>query len=236
VRAAGLPSTGPQSTRGCSRVSPGCEHCYAERMAHRFSGEGQPYEGLTRSSRTGPKWTGAVQTIDELLSEPLRWREPRLVFVSSMSDLFHERVPDELIERVFYVMTQASGHTAGGHPRFAASPRHRARFCRPQPLLRHRTYVFCELLTCYLQPARVWNDGPACRTPRERAAFELLNQLFAPRADVPWAKGTPLKLAHRRCLEARIRGPERAARQRRACLRRVARRELRRHALAPDLT
>src|SRR5687768_7927310 len=89
--------------RGCSRISPGCEHCYAERMAHRFSGSGQPYEGLTRSSKTGPKWTGAVNAIEDLLSEPLRWRDPRLVFVNSMSDLFHERVSDQFIESVFAV-------------------------------------------------------------------------------------------------------------------------------------
>jgi protein gp37 len=97
--------------RGCSRISPGCVHCYAERMAHRFSGEGQPYEGLTRSSLTGPRWTGEIETINDLLGEPHRWREPRLVFVNSMSDLFHERVPDSFIRRVFDVMASVPRHT-----------------------------------------------------------------------------------------------------------------------------
>ena len=90
--------------RGCSPVSRGCERCYAMRMAHRFSGEGGAYEGLTRLTKHGPKWTGEVRCIPELLDAPLRWRKPRRVFVNSMSDLWHEGVPDEFLDRVFAVM------------------------------------------------------------------------------------------------------------------------------------
>lgn len=97
--------------RGCARISPGCEHCYAERMAHRFSGAGMPYEGLTRPSRRGPKWTGRVKLVHHAIREPLSWRQPRLVFVNSMSDLFHDDVPDEFIESVFDTMKRASKHT-----------------------------------------------------------------------------------------------------------------------------
>ncbi|MBX3246039.1 MAG: phage Gp37/Gp68 family protein [Myxococcales bacterium] len=97
--------------RGCSRVSPGCEHCYAERMAHRFSGEGGAYEGLTRLGRKGPRWTGRVSLIEESLAEPLHWRRPRLVFVNSMSDLFHDRVPASFIGKVFETMRRAHWHT-----------------------------------------------------------------------------------------------------------------------------
>lgn len=98
--------------RGCSRVSPGCENCYAERMAHRFSGEGFPYEGLTRNSKSGePRWTGRLLTVPEALGEPLRWKRPRMVFVNSMSDLFHERVPVEFVKRVFATMQAAHWHT-----------------------------------------------------------------------------------------------------------------------------
>jgi len=97
--------------RGCARVSPGCEHCYAERMAHRFSGEGRPYEGLTVLGKKGPRWTGRVRLVEKALDEPLRWRRPRLVFVNSMSDLFHERVPLDFIERVFATMRTAEQHT-----------------------------------------------------------------------------------------------------------------------------
>lgn len=97
--------------RGCSRISPGCERCYAERIAHRFSGPGQPYEGLTRASRTGPRWSGRLRLVDGAIDAPLRWRRPRLVFVNSMSDLFHEQVPASFIERVFDTMERARWHT-----------------------------------------------------------------------------------------------------------------------------
>ena len=97
--------------RGCRRVSPGCEHCYAERLAHRFSGPGGAYEGLTRLGKNGPLWTGKVQLVASSLGEPLRWRRPRLVFVNSMSDLFHEDVPLAYIKQVFDVMRQAERHT-----------------------------------------------------------------------------------------------------------------------------
>lgn len=93
--------------RGCEVVSPGCVNCYAMRQAHRFSAEGQPYEGLTKIGGRGPIWTGEVRTVPEMLAEPLRWKKPRRVFVNSMSDLFHEAVPDQFIAEVFGVMAVA---------------------------------------------------------------------------------------------------------------------------------
>jgi len=83
------------SVRGCSRVSEGCRHCYAERTAARFSGPGQPYEGLAVMGSDGPHWTGKVRLVEELLDWPLRRRKPLRIFVNSMSDLFHESVPDD---------------------------------------------------------------------------------------------------------------------------------------------
>lgn len=90
--------------RGCSLVSAGCTNCYAMKQAHRFSGIGQAYEGLTRLTRRGPVWTGKVRLIEEHLKDPLRWKKPRRIFVNSMSDLFHESLSDESIDRVFAVM------------------------------------------------------------------------------------------------------------------------------------
>lgn len=101
--------------RGCSRVSEGCRNCYAERIATRFSHPGAPYHGFAdvprRHSETGRAttgvrghWTGRVELIPSKLEEPLRWRKPRRVFVNSMSDLFHESMPDESIDQVFAVM------------------------------------------------------------------------------------------------------------------------------------
>lgn len=97
--------------RGCSRVSPGCQTCYAERMAHRFSSPGMPYERLTRSSANGPRWTGRLRIVADAIEEPLRWRRPRLVFVNSMSDLFHEGLRDDVIKEVFETMERAHWHT-----------------------------------------------------------------------------------------------------------------------------
>ena len=93
--------------RGCTRVSEGCRFCYAERVASRFSGEGLPYEGLTKRG----KWNGEVMLAEHLLDEPRKWKKGKLIFVNSMSDLFHEKVPFEYIERVFDVMRETPQHT-----------------------------------------------------------------------------------------------------------------------------
>jgi protein gp37 len=87
--------------RGCTKISPGCKHCYAETFAERFRGvPGHPYaQGFD------------LRLVPEKLAEPLRWSSPKTVFVNSMSDLFHEGVPDEYIEQVVRVMERASWHT-----------------------------------------------------------------------------------------------------------------------------
>ena len=86
---------------GCTKVSPGCAHCYAETFAERFRGvPGHPYEqGFD------------LKLWPDRLGLPLKWRRPRLVFVNSMSDLFHEDVPDAFIAEVFDVMQLANQHT-----------------------------------------------------------------------------------------------------------------------------
>lgn len=99
--------------RGCSRVSAGCQSCYAERIAARFggtdprTGKQMPYAGLT--DRHG-RWNGRVSLVEEHLTDPLRWKKPRRIFVNSMSDLFHENVRDEWIDQIFAVMALASQH------------------------------------------------------------------------------------------------------------------------------
>ena len=96
--------------RGCSRVSPGCEKCYAERMAHRFSKKGLPYEGLTKKTSKGPRWSGKIKLVTQDLRKPLSWKKPQYIFVNSMSDLFHEKVPLEYILEVFDIMREAHWH------------------------------------------------------------------------------------------------------------------------------
>jgi protein gp37 len=88
---------------GCSKVSPGCAHCYAETLSHRFG-------------RTSKPWTpeNAEENVvlhEERLQQPARWRRPRMIFVNSMSDLFHELVPPVLVGSVFDVMRQNERHT-----------------------------------------------------------------------------------------------------------------------------
>ncbi len=94
--------------RGCSRVSEGCKNCYAEKVANRFKGPGKPYEGLIAS---GGQWNGKITVVDHLMDQPLRWKKPRRIFVNSMSDLFHENVPEHTIDSIFAVMAMANQHT-----------------------------------------------------------------------------------------------------------------------------
>ena len=80
------------------------------KQAHRFSGPGGAYEGLTKITNGGPVWTGDIRLIPEKLQEPLRWKKPARIFVNSMSDLFHEGVPDHFIGWVFGVMKGSPRH------------------------------------------------------------------------------------------------------------------------------
>lgn len=86
---------------GCNKVSPGCKNCYAERLAQRLQAMG--VEKYAEGFR--------LTLHEHLLEEPLTWKEPRVVFVNSMSDMFHENVPLAFIQRAFDVMRKAAQHT-----------------------------------------------------------------------------------------------------------------------------
>ena len=86
---------------GCTKISPGCKNCYAHRMAHRLHAMGQPRYRNNFDVTLHP----------DLLEQPLRWAQPRKIFVNSMSDLFHPDVPAEFIQAAFDVMGQAYWHT-----------------------------------------------------------------------------------------------------------------------------
>jgi protein gp37 len=86
---------------GCTKISPGCKHCYAERMAKRLHAMGQP------NYRHGFQ----VSLHEHMLELPLGWKKPQRIFVNSMSDLFHDKIPEAYIQRVFDVMRRAPQHT-----------------------------------------------------------------------------------------------------------------------------
>lgn len=101
-----------QPVVGCTRVSPGCDNCYAISTVHRF----RKADGLTKlrpksATRPGLDWTGKVLQQPDSLELPLRWKKPRRIFVCSQADLFHERNPFEFISAVFGVMQACRQHT-----------------------------------------------------------------------------------------------------------------------------
>jgi protein gp37 len=106
---------------GCTKVSAGCKHCYAERMAHRLASialaareqganPGRAANYLHVVNARG-RWNNRVYLDYAAIEDPLGWRGPRTIFVNSMSDLFHEEVPFEFIRRVFEVMNRCPRHT-----------------------------------------------------------------------------------------------------------------------------
>ena len=85
---------------GCTKISPGCKHCYAERISLRLQAIG------------APKYSNgfALTLHEDTLDVPLRWKRPRMIFVNSMSDVFHKDVPEDYIHRIFQVMARAERH------------------------------------------------------------------------------------------------------------------------------
>lgn len=101
--------------KGCSMARGselgGCERCYACRLAAtRLGGPGQPYEGLARVTRSGPRWTGEVRFVPEHLEDPLKWQAPSRIFTASMSDPHHEHVPWEWLDQIAAVIQLSHWH------------------------------------------------------------------------------------------------------------------------------
>jgi protein gp37 len=97
-------------TTGCDRTSPGCDHCYALTMARRLKAMGNPkYQADGDPATSGPGF--GITAHPEQLALPYGWKTPRTIFVNSMSDLFHPKIPDDFIEKVFEVMKDTPRHT-----------------------------------------------------------------------------------------------------------------------------
>lgn len=103
--------------RGCSRVSKGCVNCYAERQALRFAGRvneqqgAGPFAGFVQITNGHPQWTGKVQIVEKHVADPLRWLDPQMIFVNSMSDLWHEKLSLDDDADIYAVMAAANWHT-----------------------------------------------------------------------------------------------------------------------------
>lgn len=132
--------------RGCTMVSPGCTNCYAMAVAARFSGldprtgKPLPYHGLAKMTEKGPRWTNQVRLVPEHLRDPIKWKKPLMIFVNSMSDLFHEKLEFHEIDGIFDVMVQAPWHTyqiltkrASRMREYFASTGNRAEYLKKHP-------------------------------------------------------------------------------------------------------
>src|SRR5690606_31101365 len=99
--------------RGCTRVSPGCDRCYAVTMAHRFNQPGFWGEGLTRiRNKDGAiDWSGNITVDESKFRLPRKWKQPRRIFVCSTSDLFHHAIDRSVVDRIFDVMRGCERHT-----------------------------------------------------------------------------------------------------------------------------
>lgn len=95
---------------GCRRVTEGCRNCYAERLTGTRLKHNEWYAGLTKDTPDGPRWTGEWRLNEPHLDDPLRWRDPRWIFVCDRGDLFYEPVPFPVIRRVVDVMREAHWH------------------------------------------------------------------------------------------------------------------------------
>lgn len=162
--------------RGCTRVSEGCRFCYAERVADRFSGAGQPYEGLTTRGKDGrPRWNNEIMLVPHMLKKPLSWKQPRRIFVNSMSDLFHEKVPFDYIQQVFDVMQQANWHE------FQILTKRAERLADLAPQLEWTDNIWMGVS---IEDARVVDRADALRTVPSAIRFLSLEPLIGPIPDL----------------------------------------------------
>lgn len=196
-------------TRGCSIVSEGCHNCYAMKQAHRFSGEGQWAEGLTKATRSGPQWTGKVYLNQPTLSWPLGYGghpdaikedRPTRIFVNSMSDLFHESLSDEDIAHVFAVIGMNTQHT---FQVLTKRSRRMREFC--SKLGRHHEIDIVSLAAKRIRPegpAFFWKLGPngwslpnlwlGVSAENQERADERIPDLLATPAAVRFVSAEPL--------------------------------------------
>ncbi|TMS00137.1 DUF5131 family protein [Nonomuraea basaltis] len=201
---------------GCTKVSPGCDHCYPIPLSRIREKNPNPkvaaaFAGVVEQTESGLDWTGRVNLLPERLDQPLRWRKPRRVFVNSLADLFHEAVPDQFIAKVFAVMALAPQHSFQ-----VLSKRHaRMRSLLANPEFPHAVARAMDAVQVDLEhdPAELWKPIPglegyeASSHGRVRGETGLLATCINPRSGretvTLWNRGEPKTLTvHRLVLTA----------------------------------
>lgn len=197
--------------RGCSRVSEGCRNCYAEKVAARFSFPAQqghitewgdtegyrnegPYHGLIGK---GGQWNGQIKLVPGLLDQPLRWRKPRRIFVNSMSDLFHEEVPDTYVDKVFAVMAMAHWHK---FQVLTKRPERMLRYFQEMKNSESRGFNVCSYFGASMEdcerigrtPAGLPNVWLGVSVEDQKTADERIPLLLETPAAVRWISAEPL--------------------------------------------
>lgn len=172
---------------GCSIVSPGCTNCYAMAMAARIEkmNPGSHYDGTTKRVNGNAVWTGKVSLApDHILTQPLRWKKPRRIFVNSMGDLFHEAVSDEWIDKIFAVMALCPQHTFQVLTKRSKRMREYLQDMHPSSsrviAIRHATAPFVALADDQSRPYRfpLPNVWLGVSTEDQTRADERLGDLF----------------------------------------------------------
>ena len=167
-------------TTGCDRISSGCDNCYALTLAKRLKAMGNPKYQVDGDSRTSGPGFG-VTVHEDVLNLPRRWRMPRMVFVNSMSDLWHARVPAEFIQRVFDVMVDTPQHT---YQLLTKRPRRLARMAAQLPWPRN-VWVGVSVE----QQQQVWRIAELRKVPaaiRFISAEPLLGPLDLDLSGIDW--------------------------------------------------
>lgn len=154
---------------GCSIASPGCIHCYAMTLAGGRLRHHPSRKGLTEPSKNGPIWNGTVRFNEGWLDEPLKWKQPRMIFVCAHGDLFHENVPDEWIDKIVAVMALTPRHVFQVLTKRA--DRMRAYFSDPA------WYGRAAVQVDEVKPSTLWN-GNAYEAKRSLSHHEPLRNVW----------------------------------------------------------
>jgi len=179
---------------GCSIVSAGCTHCYAMQMARRLEAMGvEHYKGLTRMSGGRAVWTGKVQAAPEhVWTKPLRWNQSKMIFPNSMSDMFHERIPFDLIDRAYAVMAITPRHIYQPLTKRSKRMMQYLNADRRDEINSHAgTMMHFDAMPTLEQwpPANIWHGVSAEDQP---TADERIDDLMATPSAVRWISAEPL--------------------------------------------